>query len=69
MIEERRHSLLGLTLAVAAGIVLGTLSVALILTVLSAVFHLVGPLFRVAMMAAVVVGVWYLLVGRRRAHA
>jgi cytochrome c biogenesis protein CcdA len=68
MIDERRHSLLGLTLAVAAGIVLGTLSVGLILTVIGAVFHLVGWLFRVALIAAVVVGVWYLIIGRRRAH-
>jgi len=66
MIEERKHSLVGLTIAVAAGIVLGTLAVALILTLLTAIFHVVGWLLHVAVIVAVAVGIWWLLIGRRR---
>jgi hypothetical protein len=70
MIEERRHSLIGLTMAVAAGIVIGTLAVALILAVLTAVFHVVGWLLHIAVIVAVALGVWWLLIGRRhRAHS
>ncbi len=65
MIDERKHSLVGLMLAVAAGIVLGSLAVAAIFALLAAVFHLVGWLFHVAVIVAVVAGVWWLIVGRR----
>ena len=65
MIEERKHSLVGLTIAVAAGIVLGTLAVALILTLLTAIFHVVGWLLHVAVIVAVAVGIWWMLIGRR----
>ena len=70
MIDERKHSLVGLTMAVAAGIVIGTLAVALILTLLTAIFHVVGFLLHVAVIVAVAVGVWWLLIGRRhRTHS
>jgi Flp pilus assembly protein TadB len=70
MIKERKHSLIGLTVAVAAGIVLGALAVALIFTVLAALFHVVGWLLHVAVIIAVAVGVWWLLIGRRHhSHA
>ncbi|MDQ1368165.1 MAG: hypothetical protein QOF20_518, partial [Acidimicrobiaceae bacterium] len=64
MIDERKHSLLGLMLAVAAGIVLGSLAVAAIFAVLAAIVHLVGWLLHVAVIVAVAAGVWWLIVGR-----
>jgi hypothetical protein len=42
MIEEQRHSLVGLALAVAVGIVLGGLAIAAVFAVLAAVIHLLG---------------------------
>jgi hypothetical protein len=65
MIEERKHSLVGLTLAVAAGIVLGGLAIALIFAVLGVIFHVVGWLLHVAVIVAVIAGVWWLVWGRR----
>ncbi|HEX3539540.1 MAG TPA: hypothetical protein VHT75_03765 [Acidimicrobiales bacterium] len=66
--QERRHSLVGVTMAVAAGIVIGSIAVALIFAVLTAIFHLVGWLLHVAIIVAVIAGVWWLVFGRRR-HA
>jgi hypothetical protein len=66
MIDERKHSLVGLMLAVAAGIVLGSLAVAAIFAVLAVIFHVVGWVLHVAVIVAVIAGVWWLLVGRRR---
>jgi hypothetical protein len=66
MIDERKHSLVGVMLAVAAGIVLGSLAVAAVFAVLSAVFHVVGWLLHVAVIVAVIAGVWWLVFGRRR---
>jgi hypothetical protein len=66
MIDERKHSLVGLMLAVAAGIVLGSLAVAAIFAVLGAIFHLVTWLLHVAVIVAIAAGVWWLIVGRRR---
>lgn len=66
MIDERKHSLVGLALAIAAGIVIGSLAVAAVFAVLTAVFHLVGWLLHVAVIVGVIAGVWWLLVGRRR---
>ncbi|MDP9072639.1 MAG: hypothetical protein M3N98_00445 [Actinomycetota bacterium] len=68
MIEERRHSLVGLTLAVATGIVVGTLAVAAIIWVLLAIIHVVSWLLHVALVVGVVAGIWWLVIGRRR-HA
>ena len=68
MIEERKHSLVGLALAVAAGIVIGGLAIALILAVLGAIFHVVGWLLHVAIIVAVIAGVWWLIWGRRRSN-
>jgi uncharacterized membrane protein YdjX (TVP38/TMEM64 family) len=65
MIDERKHSLVGIALAVAAGIVIGTLAVAVIFAVLSAIFHIVGWLLHAAVIIAVIAGVWWLLAGRR----
>ncbi|MGH9126537.1 MAG: hypothetical protein ACRDZ8_17685 [Acidimicrobiales bacterium] len=71
MIDERKHSLLAIALAVAAGIVLGTLAVGAVLSILSALFHIVGWLIHLAIVAAVVAfvaaGVWWLMFGRRTA--
>lgn len=69
MIDERKHSLVGLMVAVAAGIVLGSLAVAALFAVLSAVFHLVGWLLHVAVIVAVIAGVWWLVFGRRHRRA
>ncbi len=69
MIDERKHSLVGLMLAVAAGIVLGSLAVAAVFAVLAAVFHLVGWLLHVAVIVGVMAGVWWLLFGRRHRRA
>lgn len=69
MMEEQKHSLIGLTLAVAAGIVIGGLAIALIFAVLGVLFHVVGWLLHVAIVAAVIVGVWWLIWGRRRSHS
>jgi hypothetical protein len=66
MIDERKHSLVGLTVAVALGIVIGSLAVAVIFAVLTAIFHVVGWLLHVAVIVGVIAGVWWLLVGRRR---
>jgi hypothetical protein len=66
MIDERKHSLVGLMLAVAAGIVLGALAVAAIFAILGAIFHVVGWLLHVAVIVAVLAGVWWLIAGRRR---
>lgn len=63
---ERRHSLMGVAIAVAAGIVLGGLALTVIVALLAAVFHLVGWLLHVAIIVALIAGVWWLLVGRRR---
>lgn len=68
MIEERRHSLVGLALAVATGIVVGTLAVAAIFFVLGVILHVVGWLLHVAVIVAVCAGVWWLIVGRRRSR-
>jgi hypothetical protein len=68
MIDERKHSLIGLTLAVAAGIVVGSLAVAVIFAVLTAIFHVVAFLLRVGVIVAVVAGIWWFLVGRRRSR-
>jgi hypothetical protein len=65
MIDERKHSLLGLAVAVAVGIVVGSLAVALIFAVLGAIFHVVGWLLHVAVIVAVIVGIWWLISGRR----
>lgn len=69
MMEEQKHSLIGLTLAVAAGIVIGGLAIALIFAVLGAIFHVVGWLLHVAIIVAVIAGVWWLIWGRRRTHS
>ena len=70
MIDERKHSLVGIALAVAAGIVIGSLAVAILFAVLTAIFHVVGWLFHVAVFVAVVAGIWWLVFGRRhRRHA
>jgi presenilin-like A22 family membrane protease len=68
MIEERRHSLVGIALAVATGIVAGTLAVTAIIWVLVAVIHVVSWLLHVALVVGVVALAWWLLIGRRR-HA
>ena len=68
MIDERKHSLVGLMLAVAAGIVLGSLAVAALFAVLAALFHVVGWLLHVAVVVAVFAGVWWLIFGRRHRH-
>ncbi len=65
MSDERRPSLVGLTLAVAAGIVIGSIAVAVIFAVLTAIFHLVGWLLHLAVIVAVAAGVWWLIIGRR----
>jgi hypothetical protein len=65
MIDERKHSLVGLAVAVAAGIVLGSLAVALIFAALSVIFHVVGWLIHVAVVVAVIAGIWWLFIGRR----
>jgi Flp pilus assembly protein TadB len=66
MIDERKHSLVGLTLAVAIGIVIGSLAVAVVFAVLGAILHVVGWLLHVGVIVAVILGVWWLVIGRRR---
>ena len=68
MIEERRHSLVGLAVAVAVGIVVGSIAVAAIFAVLGAIFHVVGWLVHAALVIGLVALAWWLLVGRRRAR-
>jgi Flp pilus assembly protein TadB len=68
MVDERKHSLVGITVAVAAGIVIGSLAVAAIFAVLTAIFHVVGFLLHMAVIVAVAAGIWWLLVGRRRSR-
>jgi hypothetical protein len=68
MIDERRHSLVGLAVVVAVGAVMGALAVATIFWALSLIFHLVSWVFHLAVIVGVVAFVWWLLVGRRRAH-
>jgi hypothetical protein len=70
MIDERKHSLVGIALAVAAGIVIGSLAIAIIFAVLTAIFHVVGWLFHAAVFVAVVAGIWWFVFGRRhRRHS
>jgi hypothetical protein len=66
MIDERKHSLVGIALAVAVGIVIGALALSVIFAVLGLIFHVVGWLIHVAVIVAVVAGIWWLLIGRRR---
>jgi hypothetical protein len=65
MIDERKHSLVGIALAVAAGIVIGSLAVALVFAVLGVIFHVVGWLFHAAVFVAVMAGIWWIVFGRR----
>jgi hypothetical protein len=65
MIDERKHSLVGIALAVAAGIVIGSLAVAMVFAVLGVIFHVVGWLFHAAVFVAVMAGIWWLVFGRR----
>ena len=69
MIEEQRHSLVGLALAVAVGIVLGGLAIAAVFAVLAAVIHLLGWLVQLAVVVALIAGVWWLAFGRRHNRA
>jgi len=68
MINERTHGLVGLALAVAAGIVIGGLALSALFFVLAAIFGVVSWLFHVAVIVGVAVLVWWLVVGRRRAR-
>jgi threonine/homoserine/homoserine lactone efflux protein len=69
MTEERTHGLVGLALAIAAGIVMGALAVSAVFFVLGAIFHVVSWLFHAAVIVGVVALVWWLVVGRRRSHS
>jgi len=68
MIEEGKHSLVGIALAVAIGIVVGTLAVTATIWILLAVIHVVSWLLHVALVVGVVALAWWFLIGRRR-HA
>jgi hypothetical protein len=68
MIEEHNRSLVGLALAIAGGVVVGSLVVAAIFWVLGAIVHIVAWAFHIAVIAGVVALVWWLVAGRRRAH-
>jgi hypothetical protein len=64
MIEEQKHSLLSLVLVIAASIVAFSLAIGVVFWTIGVVLHLVGWLFRLALVVGVAAFVWRLVVGR-----
>ena len=68
MTEESHHSLLGLILAVAVGVVVGGLALSMALWVIGGVFHVLFFLLRIATVVALGAFVIWLF-SRRREHS